>query len=358
MVDLPFIENEKNFFSRMRVYLFGRGLLSLGVMAAGMTTALLGGPLAIPALVIAVGGATLSAVNQLYAQRLYEQDMIALYRDDIASHLRIAPESVTRAHLKIAAENNEIIAQALTRQRRKNIVGFATTALAATVTLGILLLGLPAGADSMASNHIAQSITDFFSRTFGKTAASFLQYLSVGIISGTSSLLLNDGLRLAIGAGTGLSKAAAHDLIVTMVHDVRRGHVISPEQVYGVLVAGDHALQKVIHDQFGKSYASMNNLERSAVLMRISVAEEMKSLAVSINRGQVPPGHLAYMICDARCAPRSIEKPQRAPAMEPVLQPVRSDFVERLGLAPRAQAASFADRVEGSRAAGIPAQAI
>lgn len=326
---MPIWDEFSGFFKTMRVYLLGRGLLSLAVLATTMGAAALGFSPFIPALVVAIGGGILNAGMRVHSQALYENSMIDLYREDIAIHLGIAPEQVTRAHLKEAARENEVIAQALTRQRRINIVSFSTSALAATVTLGLLYFGL--------SESVGQTITEFFGKYF-KGAADFARYASVGIVSGTSSLILHNGLEEAIGHGTGLSKAVAHDLIAAMDRDIKRGRSISPEQVYGVLVAEDPTLKQSIATRFGERFDKMLPLEQRATMDALGVTADMTEIANIITQGKVPPGRLAYMIHYSHPT-----KKAQAAAQEPV--PTRSNHVERLGLTPRDEARSHVERL-------------
>ncbi len=342
-------DSMENVLRAMRVYLFGRGLLTLGILAASFIGSAVASPF-IPALVIAIGGACMGALMRLTSQAMYEEKMVELYRNDIAHDLHIAPAEVTRAHLKIAALDNEVIEQALTRQRHINIVSFATSALAGAVTLGLLYFMLPPGAHALADNPIAQKITGFFAEHFGN-AARIVQYFAAGIISGTSSLILHDGLEAAIGVGSGISKAAAHDLILGIDRDVQRGRSVSPEQVYGVLVAGDLELQQAIKRQFGQSYSQMKPQDQHQVLATIGVLDEMQALAAGIMQGSVKPGHLAYMIGEARGNRQKQVTVEMTPALP---TPVRGNFVERLNLAPR-EAASHAERVQADRAAAAAA---
>ena len=321
-----------NFLKTMRVYLLGRGFLSLTVFGASIVAP---GSFVIPAL-IACGGLALSAMRRTYTQMLYEDQMADLYREDIAQHLGIAPQEVTRTHLKIAAQENEVIGQAIARQRRISIVSFFTSAIAAATTFGLIYFAL-------APEWIGEKLAGFFDvQSFGKMA-DFLRYASVGIVSGMSSLILHDGLEAAIGKGSGLNLAAAHDLIARMDRDVHRGRTISAEQVYGVLVAKDKQLDAAIRTQFHESFHAMNPTEQRRVLTTLGIAEEMDKVAGMITKGELPAGHLAYMIEDALRTYR----PRETAA---TTAPVRGQFVERLGLAPRADV-SHVERVNASRQA-------
>lgn len=297
----------------LKRHLLGRGILSLGVIVAGS----MGG--ITPALVIGIGGALLTGFMRLGNQGLYEEQMVNLYRDDIAEHLGIAPEQVIRAHLKEAAKTNDIIDQALDRQRYKNYITFATAALAGAATVALVALGLP------------ESIAGVFTQLFGKesTVGTVLGYFSTAIVSGLSSLIVHDGLELLIGHKTGVRKAAAHDRIIELDHAIARGQAVNKEQVYGVLVAGNTELQQTITREFGKDYARMTPLEQRYVLQEIGVGDAMQTLAQDISQGKVQPGKLAYMISDAQ--PRRRATPEKD---APALAPTRS-FVQSLGLTPR-----------------------
>lgn len=330
---MPLLDEFGSIFKTMRMYLFGRGLLSLLVI--GTTMAMGTASLAIPALV-AVGGLALSAITRLYSQRIYEDEMADLYREDVAQHLGMDPRTVTREHLKIAARENEVIEQALARQRRINIVSFATSALAAAASFGLLMFGL------------AGQVSDFFAQHFSTTLAPIFQYTSVGIVSGISSLVLHNGLEEAIGYGTCLSKAAAHDLIMAMDRDVKRGRSITPEQVYAVLVAENPALDEQIAARFKVPYHQMKPHEQHEVLTRFGITADMAEIAGFINRHEIPPGRLAYMMHDARPGKHSVTF-----ASESADVPKRGGFVDRLGLAERENApgTSHAARVDASRTA-------
>ncbi|MES2984581.1 MAG: hypothetical protein V4735_05270 [Pseudomonadota bacterium] len=339
---MPVMEEFGSFLRTMRVYLLGRGLVSLGVIAATMASSTFSGLTILgvaPALVIAVGGALVTGFLRIHAQREYETNMVDLYRDDIAQKLGIAPNEVTRADLKTAARDNDVIAQALHRQERKNVISFATAALAAISTFGLITFALaPSAVAAFLTPHLtAATLALGAPATAAAAVAKFAGFLSTGIVAGVSSLIVHDGLEAAIGRGTGLSKAAAHDLIFAMNRDVKHGRSISAAQVYGVLVAGDPALQQAIETQFKKPYAEMNGREQRHVLRTIGVGMEMQLLATDISRGALEAGHLAFIINDAR----TLDRPAVAVA-EP--SPTNGQFVERLGLAPRAQK-SFAEQV-------------
>ncbi len=327
-----------SFLRTMRVYLMGRGLVSLGVIAAAMIGPAIGFSVAAPALVIAVGGTVLTGFMRLYAQRHYEQDMVNLYRDEIAAQTGKAPEEVTRADLKEAAQGNEVIDQALKRQQRKTIIAVATAGLAGMVTFGLLNFGL---AQNM--------VTQFFTEHFGSSVGNILRYASSGIVAGISSLIVHDGLEAAIGFGTGTRKAAAHDRIIEMARSRQRGEEITPEQVYAVLVAIDPTLQQTIKTDFQESYRHMNAKERAHVLEVHGHSNTMQQIAAAINAGQMKPGHLAYFASEFKTLNRPETTDGRiAIAASHAPDMPETSWVKQVGGRPEAQA-SFTNRLEQQR---------
>jgi hypothetical protein len=330
---MPLMKEFSNAFRTMRVYLMGRGLLSLGVIGASLAGAAFPTVTILslaPALVLAIGGAALSGFMRLHAQAKYENNMVDLYRDDIAEQLGKAPEEVTRSDLKEAAKSNDIIDQALKRQSRRNTIGFVTTALAAIATFGLITTIAPAALSSW-------MITTF---ALDGVVAKTISFASTGFVAAVAGLVVQDGLEAVIGKGTGLSKAAAHDLIFSMQRDVARGKSVTPEQAYGVLVAGDFNLQAAIARQFRKPYNAMNTREQRNVLKQVGVVREMQVIAADINSGAIEPGHLAFIIGDAKHMNMT-----EATRDE---EPVRSSHVEKLRLQERANG-TFTERVSASR---------
>lgn len=308
-------------WSRYRGYFLGKAALMLAV---GGASSLLGISILWPALLIVGGGMALHAYELVTQQRYYQQDMVDLYRDDIAAHLGIAPEQVTRAHLREAAQDNEVIAQALERQRKKTFIDIGTSLLAGAVSFALLL-----------SFGNAGQFLQFAKDTFSDALGPIVNLIGLGTVSSISGVVLHDALGLAIGVKTGVSKAAAHDLIVAMDRDMRHGRPISREQVYGVLVAGNPHLQEAITTRFHKSYRWMNAAEQSNVLHQIGVAAELDTLAQQINRGETRPGRLAYLMDDDALADMRARRTPAAAAAEPTMEAAagQGNFVERLGRA-------------------------
>ena len=329
---MPFIDDIGAFLNRNRGYFLGKMLLMFAVGAASHA---LGITMLVPAAILVGGGMAIHAYGRFTEHRYYQQEMVDLYRDDIAQHLGIAPEQVTRAHLKEAAKGNEVIAQALERQHKKLLIDIGTSLLAGVVTFGLLLSFGEAG-----------KFFDFTQKTFGEALGPMVNLIGLGTVSGISGLVLHDALGIAIGAKTGTLKAAAHDLILDMHNDIVHGRPISREQVYGVLVASNPDLQQAIVTRFHKSYAWMSAAEKSNVLHEVGVATDMDILARQINTGEVRPGRLAYMLADATLPAH--RPPSDSNTASPEQEPQKSNFVGRLGLAARANS-SFTEQVKESR---------
>lgn len=312
----------------MKAFLLGRGLLMGLTLATWGIAKQFSIEALIPASIVAGAGVVFSGFMRLTNQRVYEDQMLNMYRDGIAQQLGIAPEQVNHAHLKEAAKLNDVIDQALTRQRSVSFVSVATSALAAATTIGLIALGAPA------------AIAGLFGTGAISAVASFASF---AVVSTLSSLVVHDGLQAVIGRRTGLSKAAAHDRIVEMERGIARGWGVSKEQVYGALVAGNPSLENSIQREFGKSYGSMRGSEQAKVLQKIGVADEMLTIAGEINAGRMRPANLAYMMNEAMPRPN---KPV-AVAAEPA--PQRS-HVAALSRAPRDEVAGHVARLDAERA--------
>jgi hypothetical protein len=312
----------------LKTYLLGRGFLSLAVILAGVVTNMVApGSTLITSAVVAFGGALFNGVMRLKSQEVYENNMIELYRDDIAREFGIAPGDVTRSHLHEAAKTNDVIDQALKRQSHRNWVNFGTSALAAIATFGLINVGILDMGKELFSNL-----------PWGLDGVA--QFLTMGSVAGFSSLVLHSGLEFAIDRKTGLDNAAAHDRILELERGMGRGWGISKEQVYSVLVAGNPSVQSMIAQQFGADYARMRPTQQAQVLEEIGVADAMQAIATEINHGRMRPAHLAYMMNDAM--PRDNRPREDAAAPQ-------KSFVKALGRAAQHDARSFAERVDAQR---------
>lgn len=332
-----------NTLKALQVHLFGKGIMTLAVAAAYFIGGAASAAWVLP--VVAIGGVVLTVVDRLFRERQYQNDMVNLYRDDIAQQFGIAPDEVTRAHLKEAAKSNDVIDQALTRQRNKTFIAVGTAVLSSAST--VFLFNMFGG---------TSQLKDFAHQLFDSTAfASVANFVGIGTLAGFSGLIFNGGLKTAIDITSGVSKAAANDRIMEMDFDVQHGRAVSKEQVFGVLVAGNPQLQATIAHESHEPYARMNPREKANVLAKIGVADDMQAIADLINSGEIRPGKLAYMLQNAADL-TGTASPRTEPAMAADI-PVRSDHVERLGLAPKAQG-SYRDRIDAERAQPSAAQGI
>lgn len=313
----------------LKVFALGKGILSLAVFGtAALSAAFLGANVVWPAaLVVGIGGTVLTAANRIYKQGLREQEMVDIYRDSVAQQLHIAPEQVTRATLREAGKDNQIIGQALEHQRKKTMLTIATAAVAGITS--IALIGM------FDMGNLLQGIAE---RSFTGMLEPIASFIGIGTVSTMTSLVVRDGLDTAIGYGSGISRADANDMITDMYRRIQRGQPVSREEVYGILVASDTVLDRTIEQRMGKHYASMNHAEQSILLQHFGVAEAMDKLAQDLSTGAVSPGRLAYMTADDyRPATSKMTVPENTP------NHAKGKFVERLGLTTRPQ--NHAERI-------------
>ena len=332
------LDNSRDFLKQLGVFALGKSLLTFSVMAAGAVGVMSGFGALIPALIIGAGGFALTAVSRFHSQRIYEDNMVNLYRDNIADQLGIAPEEVTRASLKEAAKDNEIIAKALSRQRKKTFLTIGTAALASVVSIG--LIGFTGVADGL-QGLAKQAPVDMLKNLGFLSIASF--------VGGISNLVIHEGLDALIGYKSGISKAAAHDLIYKMDLEVSRGKPISREEVFAVMVAGDESLHNRVTKKYNKDYNDMTHGEKSRVLHDLNVATTMDKLAIAISEKKIRPGYLAYAADDPHItAPRGAQQVEDTPTS---VKPVRGSFVERLGLMPHSNELSHTARLSAANEA-------
>jgi hypothetical protein len=319
----------------LRSYAGGRGMLSLCVIATSWIGGVLGFGLVAPAIVAASGAILLNGLSRLRDQHAYEDGMLNLYRDEIAKDLGRSPQSLTRRDLLEAAKTNDVLAQALRRQHHTTSIAVASELVAAVVTVA-----------SIGIFNAVDVLKDVASKTLGHFAAYFV---GIGTVSGISSFFIQNGVEAAIGQATGVNKASAHDRIMEMQQRLEKGIAATPEKVYGVLVAGEPKLAASIAKQFHKPYAKMNPVQQQAVIEQMGVSEAIRDLTQQINSGATTPGKLAYLMGEEHHHLRQAVKKyaeethNKAPA-----HVTGKGFVERLGLASRANA-SHRSQVEESR---------
>jgi hypothetical protein len=341
---MPFWEDIKYRADQLRNFVFGRGLIWMLMAAAVPIGGMLGvGPL-LAAAVAGIGGVALRVGMRLVEQANYEQGMVNLYRDEIGQQLEIAPQSVTRQHLKIAARDNDVIDQALKKQQRKTYLTVVTSVLAGVTTFGLLAVGLGTG------------LHEWFAQAFPSgLLAGAAQFIGMGTVVTASNLVVDTGLNSTIKRGTGLWKAAAHDRIMDIDRTLRHGKRVTKEQVFAVKAAGDIDLQETILKHYGKRYRFMDPVEKQAVLIDSGMALEMQMLANQLNHGELKPSMLVHMFEPAKEKPQQLVAAANYLVAEPVrLQakenPMRS-HVARLGREAQAPRRSFQEELTARREA-------
>lgn len=338
-------------------YVTRRGVLSLAIMGSSLLGGWLGIGFLPAACVAGIGSIIITTYDRLLTQRAYENEMLDLYRNEIAADLKRDPQSLTRADLQEAGKTNEVLAQALRRQEQKTAVAIITESLAAVVTValvwGVDAVGLLKHAvEGAAGSTFGNTIAPVYDYSIGKILAMLV---GVGTVSSISSLIFQDGVESFIGHTTKLGKAAAHDQILSLQQAIEHGAVVRPEQVYAVLVAGDEKLAQSIVKQFHHPYEKMTPQQQRGVLEKIGVTECVAALTEEINTQKMAPGKLAYLIGEERYLQRkthAIEEHAHAPICE--------KFVERLGRAANQihDHLSHRERVDASRHAANVAKAV
>ena len=313
---------------------FEHVLLSLGIMAAGAIGLAMGFGL-LPAAIVAASGAVLfNGLSRLGEQRAYENDMLNLYRNEIAHDLGRNPRGLTRDDLYEAAKTNDVLGQALRRQQHKTNIAVASELVAAIVTVASVgIFG--------AVNLLKSGIT----KTLGNFATYFI---GVGTVSTLSTLFVQNGVDMLIGHVTGVSKAGAHDRIMELQRGLEKGIAATPEKTYGVLVAGEPQLAAIIAKQFHKPYSKMTPVQQQVVIERMGVSDAIRDLTQQINDGSTTPGKLAFLMGEEH---HLLRKAVKEHATETHTKPEHvsgKGFVERLGLL-SCEHASHRSQVEASR---------
>lgn len=350
----------KEWLADITKYAFGKGIVTLGVMVATFAS---GTAAFWPVIAGFIGWKTyrlLSGYNE------YKDEMVKLYRDEIAQQMGIAPEQVTREHLRVMArgdavlgiEPNPIIAEALERRRGMALLSFCTALLSATVSA--LLLGF--GAQAVLQEGIAGGpVETFIKETFGM--GDVANKISAGTISGLSSLILHNGLDAVVGQSLGYFRATAHDRIALIARQKEFGVKVTPQQVFDVFMAANPEFARQVSITYNKGVTGFTNAEKMVAMKSIGILESMQELADQVNSGQLQPGTLAFEL-DSTNAMRTLQKvrgsgydrssphqqrtsaPGHAPALEQE-ETARPGFAERF--APREAHTSFVDAENARR---------
>jgi hypothetical protein len=324
------------------VYLTGRGLITLtGIVAGGLSTA---GVFASswPVALVFAGGAALSGLIRLRDMQYNLDRMADIYRTDIADQLGIAPGEVTRVHVHTLAYGdanrgiaaNPIFREEVEREWQKTWLKFATTALAATVSFGLIAWG---------AAH--ESVKALMPDSWWGNA---LKYTSVGIVSGSTGLVLNTGLDWLVQGLTQIGSVSVHDRIARMERDMQRGRTVTQEQVFALFAAANDRLGNGIRQRFGASYDVLSIEQKHAAIRASGLESVTQHICEEINRGAMRPGAMAFVLSGQRGLMRDEVVAQLPPATVPAPTMERAPqpgFVEKLRLSARAQA-SHAEREE------------
>jgi hypothetical protein len=325
------------FGRELRVYLFGKGIVSTAVVAASFFS---GGTL-VP-FAIALGGVGLHMFMRLREQNQHLDTMAVKYREEIAQQFGIDPANVTRTEVKLAAfgdvergiPGNPILAQAIDRQRGKNWLTLGTALVAAGATLLILSFGGAALAGTMlAKMH------------------PLMQHLGTSAVALVSGLFIQNGLEFFVGQRSGLGRASAHDLVLQLEHRHQRGRAVTPEQVMAVKLAAFPALAEEVRRQTGRDFLRLRAPEQQRVMAQLDPQNQMALIADELNKGTMDATQIPFILTGQIVIHRTPPRPVSAPANG---QGQQKSFAEKFGLVERVDKTHVA-RVEESRTAAAQA---
>lgn len=366
----------QSFVRNLGVYLTGKGIVTSGAIIAGY----LAGAGSMPAtLVVLGGGALISGYLRLRDMQFNQDEMTRIYRAEIADQLGIDPKTVTRAHLHTLAYGDEekgiaanpVLRQEIDREWNKTWLKFGTTLVAATASFLLVMLGVPALAESS------------LLKPLGDTLGSWMSKASVALVTGVTGLVLNNGLDIGVQLATTLGKQTIHDRIARLEKDVTRGKQVTPEQVFAIFAASSPRLESSIIAQYGKRYDLLPIADQIHLIEAIGAKNSMTILTTAINTKSFSPGSLAFVVAGQRSLPinfstvkdNGVDVPELGRARSPILaentQPLASPmpdesiratpgFIERVaGGARDARPTSFLERENQRRqTAMLDAQSI
>ncbi len=325
----------------LRVYLLGRGIITTTSIAAGfMSSAFLTQAtvsLLSPVAAIAiVGGLALSGVMRVREMRFNQDRMADIYRHEIADQLGIAPQQVSRQHVHMLAfgderrgiPGNPILREEIDREWNRTWLKFATSALAAMASFGLIYFG-----------SALEIVGGALPTIFGETAGKIIGMGTLGIVTGFTGLLLNNGLDLTIQNMTTLGNRTLHDRIARLDDKVSRGHNVSKEQVFALFVAADPELDQRIKLRFGKTYDALHVKQQTQVIDAFGLTDKMQVIAGDVSARRISAGTLAFVLTGQHAL--SMTPDQTRAHGEPVQQQPQH---EREQERPR-----FADRVAQPR---------
>jgi|GEM_PF-3195488 len=337
-----------NWLRDVQTYLAGKGVVSFAVIAASVLSSISFMPWIVP-FTVAAGGVGLNMFRRLTDQWHYQDDMAIKYKDEIGAQLGIDPSTVTREHVKTLAygneqegiEGNPILAQALDRQRSKSWLVFGTALLAAGVTFLLLSTGAGIIAGGMLSAMPILEGVPFIPTIVGMMGGA--------VVAGLSSLFIQDGLELLIGAKSGISAPSAHDRINAIEARHARGKTVTPEQVFQVKLCISPELEERVVAMTGKPFHSLKANVQERVLAQMDLKGEMSLIAREINKGNIDATELAFILTGQQPIHKAEVEKESTEELAQVAER-KPSFTERLGL--KAHDAAV-ERVDESRVVPI-----
>lgn len=313
---MPLITDIVEYFKSQALYMTGRGLLSASLIAAAFIP---GGPITLLALV--TGSALLQGWVVWQRQCRKEDQMVNDYRDEIAARLGIDPTRVTAAHMHIVAygdpsrglEGNYIMAQSLERSGTRKLVGLLSTVASAFITLGAVLLF---------ASEIQNVLKPVHDLLVNELHLGFVQkelrWFAPLIVSGTGMGLVNRLTDYTVEAFFGLNRRTAQSLIREIRRDVDMNKTISQEQVFGVFVAANPGLDRIIETRYGKPYYELDVESQSDALAQYGrsfqnpavTKRTIAQLAQDINNRQIEADELVFAVVNQESGIPRLNQPQ------------------------------------------------
>jgi hypothetical protein len=203
--------------------------------------------------------------------------MREFYREEIGAQVKKDPAQITTRDMDIVIKGDansninphRVMDSYLAKQRTKRNVGVVVTATALLTTLTLL------------------------SFVGGFSAAPILAKMLIG---GACFKMIEAPLDWVANKVFNLEKPTAHEHILNIAKDHRRGNGISKEQVLEVFVAANPEMDRFIESQYGQPY------ERLGAAAKVHAAEEMakyiplEKLVNDINHGHVKASELAFTV--------------------------------------------------------------
>lgn len=338
----------KEWLADITKYAFGKGVVTLGVMVATFASGT-------AAFWPVIAGFIAWKTYRLFSgYNEYKNEMVKLYRDEIAQQMGIAPEQVTREHLRVMARGdavlgidpNPIIAEALERRRGMALLSFCTALLSATVSA--VLLGF--GAQTALQGGIAGGpVEAFIQQNFGMS--DIANKVSAGTISGLSSLILHNGLDAVVGQSLGYFRATAHDRIALIARQKEYGVKVTPQQIFDVFMAANPEFARQVSVTYNKGVTGFTGVEKMAAMKAIGIDASMQELADQINKGVLKPGTLAFEL-DSTNAMRSLQQVRGSGYDRGLPQQQRSHLQAQSAVQEETAPSRFADRFTAREAQG------